>query len=657
MQALKDMTVDSLFFIIIGKPVRYAYRQRYSLDRMHDSMNEHIDSAQHIGLGIVAGILGAILVYSHAGTLGFGMTLFSIILIVLLFGSVRLQGIHPLRRNLFLLVPALLAAIFITVRADPILLVLNLLLGMVAALLTIRFFTEDNALNQSLYGYGVRSVVTGFAVSLQPVVELLHGWHWVKERRTGLNAILPVLRGIIIAVPIVAVFAILFASADALFSDMLARALNALYPRDIGDLMGSLITGGILGWLSVGGFAIATLDRKHKHPPAQNSDQPVTKIANSPVSKPLFTLGFIEVVVVLGSVCALFASFVALQFAYLFGGLANLTRYNYAEYLHRGFLELVIVAVLTLGMSYVLNTVAVHQTVRQHNILRGLLTLLIVLTTVILVSAFQRLRLYEDAYGFTTLRLMVYVFIVWLGILLIGFVVSLYWNLPGVDIFGLVSLLSVFGFGITLNVINPDAFVAHEMIDAHNVDPAYLISLSDEAVPAMLSLVNAPEPGLQAMVRNELSARYMRLSKNTDWRVFTLGRAQALAAITPVLSLINVEKPAYLGSPYGVQTLSLTPDDFKMLRQGMTYREVLRQFGEPQAMRQTLDTYSRAEGSNLQLIYATTGTQQDVFVNIDWSGGVSAACIGSPDSVCYSEEGCATTATTAKCDTLKLDSK
>ena len=47
-----------------------------------------------------------------------------------------------------------------------------------------------------------------------------------------------------------------------------------------------------------------------------------------------------------------------------------------------------------------------------------------------LVSAFKRLLLYEMAYGFTEMRIYPHVFMIWLGLLLGWFLVTL-WFKPG----------------------------------------------------------------------------------------------------------------------------------------------------------------------------------------------------------------------------------
>ena len=99
------------------------------------------------------------------------------------------------------------------------------------------------------------------------------------------------------------------------------------------------------------------------------------------------------------------ALFVGLQVAYLFGGQSTLVAagMTYSDYARRGFFELVAAACLAGGVVVALETTVAR---RSRPYLAALLAL-IGLTAVVLVSAALRLRLYQDAYGWTELRLYV----------------------------------------------------------------------------------------------------------------------------------------------------------------------------------------------------------------------------------------------------------
>jgi hypothetical protein len=112
---------------------------------------------------------------------------------------------------------------------------------------------------------------------------------------------------------------------------------------------------------------------------------------------------------------------------------------------------------------------------------------LIVLTFVILASAYKRLHLYEDAYGFTRLRLAADAAILWLGglfvlVLIAGVDKAHAWLPRGV--LGL-SAIGMLAFAFS----NPDSRLAEHNIDRYErtgrIDRAALRELSPDAWPAL----------------------------------------------------------------------------------------------------------------------------------------------------------------------------
>jgi hypothetical protein len=120
------------------------------------------------------------------------------------------------------------------------------------------------------------------------------------------------------------------------------------------------------------------------------------------------------------------------------------------------------------------------------------------------VVAFRRLSLYEEAYGFTMLRLYSHVFAVWLGVVFgllaadfLGVFRQRRWFIGATVTTALVVLLG-------LNVANPEAIVvalntSHAQV-AHKIDGQYLSELSSDATPALLASRANLEPALQQQV-------------------------------------------------------------------------------------------------------------------------------------------------------------
>ncbi|NWG35405.1 MAG: DUF4173 domain-containing protein [Chloroflexi bacterium] len=311
-----------------------------------------------------------------------------------------------------------------------------------------------------------------------------------------------VVRGIVIALPVVAVFASLLSAADPIFELRFNEFINLFNLENLPEYIFRLVYILIFAYALAGTYLHA----------AQKSDEP-------PSAKPLVPafLGFTEAAIVLGSVTALFAAFVVIQFQYFFGGQANINveGYTYSEYARRGFGELVTVAFFSLLLLLGLGTMTKRQNETQRKIFSGFGVALVALVIVMLVSAFQRLALYEFAYGFSRLRTYTHMFMIWLGLLLAAVVVLE--ALRRERAIALTMVLAALGFVISLGMLNVDAFIVRQNVqreaqgggsiavqDRAELDAQYFLSLSDDAVPAMADAFF--DPSLPMAAREKIGA-------------------------------------------------------------------------------------------------------------------------------------------------------
>ena len=110
------------------------------------------------------------------------------------------------------------------------------------------------------------------------------------------------------------------------------------------------------------------------------------------------------------------------QAAALFGGheyIQRTTGLTYADYVHQGFGQLTAATVLTLATVALAVRKAPRSTARERLVLRVALGALCGLTLVVVASALHRMDLYQQAYGFTLLRVLVDAFELWLGLLVV----------------------------------------------------------------------------------------------------------------------------------------------------------------------------------------------------------------------------------------------
>lgn len=104
--------------------------------------------------------------------------------------------------------------------------------------------------------------------------------------------------------------------------------------------------------------------------------------------------------------------FIAIQFSYLFGSLTDgLPRdFTFAQYARKGFFELVAVTLINLvlltGNMYFVKASGK----KLDRAVKILNTILVMSTFIMLLSAHFRMSLYEDAYGFTYLRVLTHAF-------------------------------------------------------------------------------------------------------------------------------------------------------------------------------------------------------------------------------------------------------
>jgi hypothetical protein len=331
-----------------------------------------------------------------------------------------------------------------------------------------------------------------------------------------------IVRGVLIALPVVTLFAVLLSSADPVFGDWLKKLLDLeKLPEYLFRLWYVLMIGSFL----VGVYL-------HALYPRPEAVKPETM---KPWMNPF--LGWTETGIILGALDLLFITFVIIQVRYLFGGAANIneTGYTFAEYARRGFGELVAVAVLSLLVYLGLNTISKRDTRGARIGFSATSILLMGLVLVMLASSLQRLVLYEEAYGFSALRTYTHVFIYWLAALILVTIVLEVVRQRGR--FALALLVAGLGFAITLAVMNVDSFIVRQNVKraaaGEELDFNYLQQLGTDAVPAMVSAYQ--DAGLPAKAKDVLGAALScrTTTLNTEdytsapWQGFTLSGNRA----------------------------------------------------------------------------------------------------------------------------------
>jgi hypothetical protein len=299
----------------------------------------------------------------------------------------------------------------------------------------------------------------------------------------------PFARGVLIAIPVAALLAGLLASADPVFASFLK--LNI----DVGQLMLDVF------FVAVGSLAAAGLLRLVASKPMDRVDGPHWR------------LGATEALVVLAVLDAVFVAFALAQVLAATGAAAGTLRtagVTFSDYARSGFFQLLWVSGITLALLILFSRISAF---KERNTRLAFLVLsecAIALTLMIVVVAFRRLSLYEEAYGFTMLRLYSHVFAVWVGLvfLLLAADFAGLWSRRRWFIGATATTAAIVLLG--LNVVNPEAIVVGLNTDhaqlAHKIDSQYLSELSSDATPALLSSRSQLDPPLRQQVTDAACA-------------------------------------------------------------------------------------------------------------------------------------------------------
>lgn len=365
-----------------------------------------------------------------------------------------------------------------------------------------------------------RFAVAAPVLAIANIIASAFGLASEATRAVGSPRAQAALRGVAITLPVIVVFALLLAVADptfALWRDSVENLLTSwdFLPRTIFFLMILVLSLGALGYAALSTYA---------QTPAADA--------------PRRWLGSAERLILMSSVAALLWLFLAVQLSYLFGNLPRLTGsgITFAEYARRGFGELTIVSLATALIIVLTERFGIRD--HREGVTRLVSFALIGAVFLLLASAFNRVLLYEEAYGFTTARLYAKALMILIATGLAALAAEVVGELDTGRLFRRAAAAAFVLFAILL-FWNHEAWIARRNIERFastgKLDSTYLVrDLSADAVPAIVELLpSLPQP-VSGEIRALLQKRYTAKNpvvRDQRWFEANHRRSRARAAL------------------------------------------------------------------------------------------------------------------------------
>jgi len=471
--------------------------------------------------------LGVIFVWLFYGKQpGISIPLFVIAFYALLLAYARPVLTKESKFGWFLSIPVLMLSMTYFFFCNEVLMVLNILALPLLILLQTLLITGVNSFSwhspaiiiDLILGIFYRCTVHAMK-PFKLISRLLHGKSDDKSEKSRSLGI-RILTGLLLSVPLVIVLLALLSSADMVFGRLVEMLPDFFERINLGNVLGRAIVTLIIFIISFSYIWSVG----HGEKCAEGAFEELKPGTQEQKRR----LDPVTVITVTVAVDILYVIFVIIQFAYLFVQSGLPEGLTYSEYARKGFFELILVSLLNIGLLACTLTFTKKGPAGIEISLKVLYTIMIGCTFVMLFSAHYRMLLYENAYGFTFLRVMTHAFMVFLLVL---FVITLarVW----IDRLPLLKpYIAVAAAAFTIiNYINVDALIAkNNLLRYYNtnvIDMNYFWSLSSDAAEELIILAGDKNADVAAEADKQLNTRKERLMQKKDWQSFNLSDYRA----------------------------------------------------------------------------------------------------------------------------------
>ncbi len=374
---------------------------------------------------------------------------------------------------------------------------------------------------------------------IESVGDIMDCFKILEEKRDNksLENLKKIGKALLITIPIILVVLLLLMSADQVFEGIFDKIFlslgEVLSIKGIVKLVSRLAII-LITFLLCGGFIINLVEDNTLFTKEDERREVSVKFENLTINMILTILNIIYLI------------FSVIQITNLFMHTSNNSNFDYSSYARQGFFQLMFVSFINFIILIVANINKMKKTKGQKVFNKIMSLLIVVFTIIIIVSAFYRMSLYQETYGYTYLR--IFVDFILVTEMLISIPVIIYLLGKKIDLLKTGIIITSFMY-VLLNFMNIDNFIAKKNIDKYfsntensNFDISYLCNLGTDATGEMTNLLNAKDDYIVKITKKYLYNQKQNLNLDKmDWQEYNISKKHA----KEILEMQNVEEINY----------------------------------------------------------------------------------------------------------------
>ncbi|EKE30318.1 MAG: hypothetical protein ACD_2C00008G0001 [uncultured bacterium (gcode 4)] len=422
----------------------------------------------------------------------------------------------------------LMLSIWSSIRASSLLNTFNFIWIVFCMLVLIYLWFKDEFKKIKMFDYTLWIFETWFSILWAIKI---FSWDVTESRKNTKRWELSIhlVKWILMAIPLLLVFIGLFSMADMAFNKVIWEMFDFMLPD---NLIARIIN--IVFYFVLYLWIFSHIWKSIRKPESDNRDVFVFEHKKH-----------LEINIIISAMILVFLLFVFVQFKYLFNWeeFIKAMWFTYSDYASSWFNELIFISLLTSLILWKADHYLYrHEMKGESNIYKILTSLLIILTMIVLWSAYYRLKMYQNAYWLTEIRFYSNILIICIWISLLIF---LYKILRFIAEWRFISyIVAVFASALVIcNIINPESYISYsnETKDYSRsslvFDSVYVWHFSEDAIDNMINIRGKLLWSYKDNMDDELCNKLDRLRNwGKWWQEMNYSKSHAL------ISLLKIEK-------------------------------------------------------------------------------------------------------------------